>query len=325
MNTLAAGLALAARHGRLLLILGLVAGALLPGLASALKPWLQELVALLLFLAALRVGPDRAAGSLRGAGATLGMVLAYQMVLPLAVAALALVFGIAGTSAALAVILMLSAPSISGSPNLAILSGADPAPAFRLLILGTALLPLTVLPVFHILPALGDGGQVVGAALRLLAVIGGAGAMAFALRRTVLRRLSAERVAALDGAAALTMAIVVIGLMSAVGPALRSAPVTLLGWLGFAFLVNFGFQIAAAIWLRRTGGGPDLPAKAIVAGNRNIALFLVALPPATTDQLLMFIGCYQVPMYTTPLLLSAFYRRMSGAASCTPHAQEETR
>jgi Kef-type K+ transport system membrane component KefB len=302
------GLALAARHGRLLLILGLAAGALLPGLASMLKPWLQELVALLLFLAALLVGPDRAAGSLHRAGSTLGIVLVYQLLLPLAATALALALGIAGTPAALAVILMLSAPSISGSPNLAILSGADPAPAFRLLILGTALLPVTVLPVLHLLPALGDGGQVLRAALRLLAVIGGAAALAFVLRRTFLRQPDARAIAALDGASALTMAIVVIGLMSAVGPALRTAPASLLGWLGFAFLVNFGFQIAAALWLRRTGGGLELPAKAIVAGNRNIALFLVALPPATTDQLLMFIGCYQVPMYTTPLLLSAFYR-----------------
>ena len=308
---LAAGLALAARHGRLLLILGIVAGALLPGLAAALKPWLQELVAFLLFLAALRVGPDRAAGSLRGAGSTLGLALLYQLLLPLGAAALALALGIAATPAALAVVLMLSAPSISGSPNLAILSGADPAPAFRLLILGTALLPLTVLPVFHLLPVLGEGGQVIRAAFRLLAVIGGAAAMAFVLRRTLLRRLDAERIAAFDGASALTMAIVVIGLMSAVGPALRTAPATLLGWLGFAFLVNFGFQIAAALWLRRFAAGPGLPARAIVAGNRNIALFLVALPPATTDQLLMFIGCYQVPMYTTPLLMSAFYRRMA--------------
>ena len=240
-----------------------------------------------------------------------GWSLLYQLLLPLGAAALALALGIAATPAALAVVLMLSAPSISGSPNLAILSGADPAPAFRLLILGTALLPVTVLPVFHLLPHLGEGGQVIRAAFRLLAVIGGAAAAAFVLRRTLLRRLDAERIATLDGASALTMAIVVIGLMSAVGPALRTAPATLLGWLGFAFLVNFGFQIAAALWLRRFAAGPGLPARAIVAGNRNIALFLVALPPATTDQLLMFIGCYQVPMYTTPLLMSAFYRRMA--------------
>ncbi|MGB3317224.1 MAG: hypothetical protein WBB85_22785 [Albidovulum sp.] len=304
-------LTLAARHGRLLLIGGLIAGALMPALASALKPWLQELVALLLFLAALRVGPDRVTGSLRSAGSTLGLTLLYQLLLPLAAAMLVLVCGLANTPAALAVVLMLSAPSISGSPNLAILSGADPAPAFRLLIVGTALLPLTVLPVFHVMPMLGSGGQVVHSAGRLLLVIAGAALAAFTLRRTILRQFDARGIAALDGASALTMAVVVIGLMSAVGPALRTAPISLLFWIGFAFLVNFGFQIAAALLLRISDAPQGLPAKAIVAGNRNIALFLVALPPATTDQLLMFIGCYQIPMYTTPLVLSAFYRRMA--------------
>ena len=53
-----------------------------------------------------------------------------------------------------------------------------------------------------------------------------------------------------------------------------------------------------------------IPALAITAGNRNIALFLVALPPETTDALLLFIGCYQVPMYLTPLLMTRFYARL---------------
>jgi len=28
-----------------------------------------------------------------------------------------------------------------------------------------------------------------------------------------------------------------------------------------------------------------------------------------TDPLLLFIGCYQIPMYLTPILLGRFYRR----------------
>ena len=48
---------------------------------------------------------------------------------------------------------------------------------------------------------------------------------------------------------------------------------------------------------------------AIVAGNRNIALFLTALPSTITDPLLLFIGCYQVPMFLTPIMLNRLYRR----------------
>jgi len=61
--------------------------------------------------------------------------------------------------------------------------------------------------------------------------------------------------------------------------------------------------------LLRRGGKHRLAVPlAIIAGNRNIALFLTALPTPVTDPLLLFIGCYQIPMYLTPILLGRFYR-----------------
>lgn len=300
-------LAQAARHGRLLLVLGLIAGIALPGLALAMKPWLQELVALLLFLAALRVGPDRL-GGLRAGRRTLGLILTYQAALPLLATLLCLWLGVAQHPLAMAAILMLSASSISGSPNLAILSGADPAPAFRLLVFGTALLPLTVIPVFQLMPGFGAGMAVLWSAARLLAVIALAALAAYALRKSGLVRGDPASLTALDGLSAIAMAVIVVGLMSAVGPALLDNPARLMGWLAFACALNFGAQITAALILRHSPlPAPDLPGLAIVAGNRNIALFLVALPPQVTDPLLIFIGCYQIPMYTTPLVLRGFY------------------
>jgi len=47
----------------------------------------------------------------------------------------------------------------------------------------------------------------------------------------------------------------------------------------------------------------------IVAGNRNIALFLVAMSPDQAEPLLIFLGCYQVPMYLTPILMARLYRK----------------
>ena len=46
----------------------------------------------------------------------------------------------------------------------------------------------------------------------------------------------------------------------------------------------------------------------IVAGNRNIALFLIALPIMQSEQLLIFLGCYQIPMYLTPIIMRSVYR-----------------
>ena len=70
-------------------------------------------------------------------------------------------------------------------------------------------------------------------------------------------------------------------------------------------MINLGLQLATCAVVRRS---PSAPSLAIVAGNRNIALFLVALPYEITDRILLFIGCYQIPMYLTPLLLARFYR-----------------
>ena len=47
---------------------------------------------------------------------------------------------------------------------------------------------------------------------------------------------------------------------------------------------------------------------AIGAGNRNIAIFLVALPPEILAPIMVFIGCWQLPMYLTPILLRRMHR-----------------
>jgi len=293
-------LRLAARHGRALLVLGLIAGFALPGLAAALKPALPPMVAGLVFISALRIGMRAALGNLRQARTSLGLVLTLQLGVPLALIGLLALTGWYGSAAGLALVLVMSAPSISGAPAFSVMLGHEPAPAMRLLILGTAILPLTILPIFWLTPALGGPAEVVLTALRLTLVIAIAVAAAFALRRRFFPDPRPETIQALDGLAALSLAIIVIGLMSAVGPTLRSDPAALLGWLALAFAVNIGMQIAARSF------GASVPVS-VIAGNRNIALFLVALPASVTDPVLTFIGCYQVPMYLTPILMQRFY------------------
>lgn len=293
---------LAARHARLCLVAGLLAGLTLEGLAQALRPWLPELVASLLFLSAVRIGPARALGSFGEARRTLAVIAAYQIALPLLALAAVLALGLTGYTMALVLTLLLSAPPVTGSPNFTALMGHDPAPPMRVLILGTAFFPLTVLPVLWALPQLGDATAVLAAAARLIAVIGAAVALGFAANRLIRPESNPDRLHATDGASAIVLGVVVVGLMSALGPALRSEPQTVALWLAFAVTVNFTLQVIA--W-RITG----VAGYAIQSGNRNIALFLVALPPEVTDPILIFIGCYQIPMYLTPMVMARLYGR----------------
>lgn len=291
------------RRGRWCLILGLIAGLALPGLALTLKPWLPEMIAALLFLAALRIGPRAAVGGLTDLRRTAAVVAVYQLAGPILVLAVLLAMGVANQPWALALVLVLAAPPVTGSPNFTVLLGADPSAAMRVLLIGTAVFPLTSIPVLMLLPGVDTVADVLAAALRLLAVIGGAVGIAFGIRAWAWPLVSDDQRGALDGASAILLGVVVVGLMAAAGPALTGEPVRFALWLGFAFVVNFGAQAMATRFLPATIIARDRPGTALTAGNRNIALFLVALPEATTDAILLFIGCYQIPMYLTPILM----------------------
>ncbi len=292
-----------ARYGRFVLVAGLVAGLALPGVALALRPWLSELVLLLLFFTAFRVGLPSALEGLTQTRSTFGVVLVYQLALPLLCIALFAVFGLAHSPVAIALTLMLAAPSLTANPNMAVLLGQAPEPAFRLLILGTLILPLTIIPIFWFSPALGNLTEAVHAALRLGLSISVTIAVAFALRALFRPDMRMPEIQALDGLTSLALVVIVIGLMSAVAPALSAAPWSLVGWLLFAMTANLGLQVVAYAGLRRFGNENTAAPMALVAGNRNVALFLVASSATQTDEFLLFLGCYQFPMYLTPILM----------------------
>lgn len=207
-------------HGRTALIAGLLAGFLLPGVAAVLKPWLPQLVMALLFLVALRIGPERAREGMSNLRATLALVLALQLGLPLLVICVAQIFDMTRSAYVLAAVFVFAAPALSGGPNLAIILGGDPEPAFRLMIVGTLLLPLTVLPIFWLLPQFGDLLAAVNLALRAFVVIVVAMAAGFLVRAYGLPRPRPDQSNALDGAMTLALAVIVVGLMAALRPAL---------------------------------------------------------------------------------------------------------
>lgn len=295
-------LAFLGRHGRVLLVFGLLAGFVLPGIAQAMKPALPVMVAFLVFVSALRIGARDAVGGLRDARASLWVVLTLQLAVPLIAIVVFWVLGWLGSIFVVAAVLALCGSSISGGPAFTVMLGHNPNQALRLLILGTMLLPLTILPVFWLTPGLGNAVEVMWSAARLTVVLAIAIGAAFAVRRAFFPNPKPETTQALDGLAALTLAVIVVGLMSAVGPALHGDAASLLPWIALVFAVNLGQQIIARV------SGASVAAS-VVAGNRNIALFLVALPVDVVEPLLLFIGCYQIPMYLTPLVMKPFYAR----------------
>ena len=246
--------------------------------------------------------PD-ALAALRHIHQTAKVVLAYQLALPLLCICLFGFFGLADHPIAVVLTLMLAAPPLTGAPNLSVMLGHPPEPAFRLLILGTILLPLTIIPIFWLSPALGTLLQALDAALRLCGIMSVTIACAFLFRAILRSDMQAQEITALDGLTSLALAVIVIGLMSAVAPTLAAQPVLLAGWLLLAVVTNFGLQVCA-YFLLRNGLSPAYAAPlAIVAGNRNVAIFLIAASASQSEEFLIFLGCYQFPMYLTPILM----------------------
>ena len=104
------------------------------------------------------------------------------------------------------------------------------------------------------------------------------------------------------------LAVLVIGLMAALRPALAVSVSTVAGWMALAFGLNIGMQVLSFLVLRRLLPPHEGVPVSIVAGNRNIAIFLIALSASSAEPLLIFLACYQVPMYLTPLLMDRLYR-----------------
>ncbi|WP_297338704.1 hypothetical protein [Pseudophaeobacter sp.] len=302
-------LTIVARYGRAAMVFGLLAGFALPQLAATLKPWLPELVAGLLFLNGFRIGASRALAGLREGISSLKTVVVLQMILPVVALHCFAGLGLLATPLAIAVILMLAAPSLTGSPNITQLMGHAPEPAFRLMILGTALMPLTVLPVLLLLPELGDAQTVLLAALRLSGTIALTVGLAFTCRHLFARDLKERMASAVDGLTIVALVVIVIGLMAALGPAFHSAPWPVAQWMLLALGLNFGLQYACFRWLMWRGGRKIAVPTSVVAGNRNFALFLIALPASTTEPLLIFLGCYQIPMYLTAVVMRPIYAK----------------
>ena len=295
-------------NARLCLVLGLAAGLGFPTLAAAMQPWLPQMVAGLLVITALRIGHRAALGAVSDLRWGLASVAVLQLALPTALFALCWLFGLAQSPMAMALVLATAAPAITGSPNLALLLGQDAGRMMQILVLGTAMFPVTVLPVLALVPQLGPASEIVSAAALLLLVIAGATTLGFSLRAMLFRHPTPQQIKSLDGLSVLAFSAIVIGLMAALNPALRMTPESVAAWALLAFAISYLAQISTYLLLRKIALQPVAGPLAIGAGNRNIALFLVALPEQVLAPLMVFIGCWQLPMYLTPMLLRWLYQ-----------------
>lgn len=295
-----------ADNGRLLLVAGLITGMAAEPMATMLKTYIPEMAVGLLFLAAFRVGPKAAMGASVDFRRAVLFVGIFQVLTPVILFTIFKIVGLVGILPS-AIALLSAGASVSASPHLSVMVGHQPAPALRLLVIGTALLPLTIIPVLWLMPQIGDASGVLAASIRLFLVIAVSAVIAFCLRYFFFNDATQSTIKAVDGLSGILLYLIVVGLMAAVGSAIWNDLPLFFSALAAAFAINFGLQLLFFTLLKNDRFNFDRVPFSIVAGNRNMALFLTALPVAVTDPMLLFIGCYQIPMYLTPVLLGKLY------------------
>ncbi|MEQ8964791.1 MAG: hypothetical protein RID91_03105 [Azospirillaceae bacterium] len=321
LDPLARALALLGRQAPWVLPASLALGAAVPSLADLARPALPPVIFLILGFALMRVAPARAVAAITRAR-TLVAVAWQQLALPLAAVAVlaALQAAVPGLPRGVldgATVFAFSAPVLS-TIGLALLLRLDAPTATALLIAGGAT-SVMILPgaVDRLAPGAADlGAAALG--LRLAALVGGAALMAAAVRRV----FGAGRVEAagpvFDGVFVILMVIFGLAAMDGVGPRLIARPgetaVYLVVALGLAALLAAG-----GLAMRPVLGAGAAGAAALCSGLRNMGLTVAAAGASVSDDVFLFFGLVQIPIYAVPAIGAALARRRDLVGSSKKH------
>ena len=286
-------LAFLGRHATTCMALGVLAGIALPDVAARLKPLLVPTLLIPLSLALLRLDwttiPAYRARLPLLAALVAGLLAGTPILVWLATAPLAHLGLPDGLRAAL--VLMGASSPIVSSVALALILRADAALAAVGVLATTALVPLT-LPVM---------------AAMLLGVTVSIDLPTFVLRLAGL--VGAAFVAAwLDGLTVINLVIFAIAIMDGVDAFARERPGYVATAVAAAFASNLLLQ-GAGYGLARHLPRPERLTVALMAGNRNMGLVLVALQGQAAFEVTAFFAIAQVPMYVLPALLRRLYAR----------------
>jgi BASS family bile acid:Na+ symporter len=302
-------LELSARHGSVLLATGIFGGLLVPPLAHAMVWFITPNVVLLVTLVLLRVDIPQAFSHLRRPG-RLALIVAFEMLVAPFVAALCVaVIPIDPVTAAGVVIFATGAAATSGAA-FARLVGLDPELTLLATLATIFLVPLTGPPLAHLLAGVDLHIGVAAFMGRLALVVGLPLIASLALRRAV----GAERLAplgpALDGAVVWLVVFYGFAVMDGMQDRLRAEPGWVLEAAIAAFVADFGLNAlttVAFLWM----GWKSAASAGLMAGNRNMALYLAVLPAGADPRIALFFALVQIPLFLSPFALGPIYRGIS--------------
>jgi BASS family bile acid:Na+ symporter len=215
-----------------------------------------------------------------------------------------------------ALILMAASSPIVSNIAIALFVGLDAALATVVVVFATALVPFTLPPMALALLDVELAIGVPAFMARLAGLVGVAFVAAWLVRRVVRPATLAGWREPIDGLAVLNLFVFALAIMDGVTAFALQRPGYALLATASAFVFNLLLQAAGWLAFRRQGAVAALTA-ALVCGNCNMGLVLVALSGHAGIEVTAFFALAQVPMYMLPVLLEPLYRRARTGAEAT--------
>lgn len=296
------------RQARWALPAGVFAGVAVPELAALLRPLLTAAVIGTLTAALLRLDWSQFGRFARHPRLPAAIVLWQLAATPLLVWAGAV---LAGMPPELRTILVLqgAAPPIGSAAVFAMILGLDGVLAVVGTVASTMLLPFTLTAVVGLL--LGGSGLSVDLLAffsRVALLVATPFVLAWLLRRVLGEAIARHGDDVLGGINVLLLVVFAIAVMDGVTARLLADP----GYVGTLLLAACGatalLHLAGYLLFRRTGVESAYGA-ALLSGNRNVGLMLVATAGTAGEAFSLYTGIAQIPMYFAPLVLTPFLRR----------------
>lgn len=311
------------KHGTWVLPIGFVVGLLSPSLTQLSRPLAEPLVLLMFALSIYRLDPVVIRERVRRPGLVIVGVIWTLLILPVIVFA---VGWLAGLPPELLVVLVAwsACPPLVTVPGLALLLGLDGVAALLVMLGATLVFPLTLPLVLTALVGDGFGAastlDIVG---RLLVMVVGCFLAGQGARFLVGARKAEEAGLAMDGVLVILLAVFAVTIMGGLHRAFETNPDRIPIFLATAFAASAGLQLMTAGLFWRLPR-PFAGATALASGNRNFALLLPVVGAGAAEDMWLYLGVVQFPIYILPMLFKPFYRRyMRGHREIDPPARDK--
>jgi bile acid:Na+ symporter, BASS family len=299
------------QHATRFLAAGALLGLLVPQLATLARPLLVLGLVVPLIIALVRLDWGAMAGYAQRP-VLVGAIVVWLLAASPALMWLALKLFDLPPALVQALVLMTAAAPIVSCAALSLIMGLDAALAVVVVVATTALMPFSLPAVALALLGLKIDIDLATFMLRLALIVGGAFAVALAVRKFVPREKLVANARVLDGASVAILLIFILAIMDGVAAVAAARPGYVVLVTLAAFVANIALQALGALMASTLGLRQALTV-GFMTGNCNMGLVMVALADKADFDVIVFFAMAQLPMYMLPALLTPVYRRLLAA------------